>query len=1399
MSNGDVVVDADQQQAQAVVAPQQLELQIKLPSFIDQKGDLKIPSHYEETITDLKLTLTVIPKTRSLTNYLILIQGEHDVEQFGEIVTFGQIIEELALGEPECLQIQIREKPYNLAAVYEQIIRLREIVGLHYVDKVSQELGSCGGVTRFNSIKLDPVTARGEAEKSDTNEEEEEQEQGKGKDGKPNEKESGETKETDSQPELSREELLQLSDLVKEIEQSPESINFTQATKFDNINGKVKIPLKSFAVSQWSPVPSFQKTKGDLLYLTVQTLENETFHITSHFTGFFVNKCSATTFNPALKTNEKGRYHKHYLLYELLAQLSPSFTKTIEDNEVKLSESTEHPETYLLPNNSFLAFPWVVNASDLKNIPDSSRSQLMLISNGVDGSEIIKEWNNDIQAMKELPSTNFQERLMRDKLIQKTLFDFSKTATETAINIIKGNIAPMNPGEEPDKLIYLKNGVFYSAGTSTVDVFDKTGGEEASRYVSSKDLAAIKIVNRHELKGISTLVTCIVDYMGKRIVCQAPVPGILDAAPPSEEEDDAGAEQEKKEEGKAEEDEEEEIMEKVLYGLSSDSQKILEDKSFEKPLKLLSEVFHLKPHGVKLSEQVKSEGDLVVSKDTKGLKGTDGRKYAIDLYRTTPRDIEFIEAHFKEGENDSYPHGEALIRHEAVNEWWKRKVSALFAAETEKLEKEGKLEKDGSKGTNSEEKSQIALPIDQVSFNPDAFSSDFESKEDRDEVREISKFIKEKLIPEFIEECQHQLAPFDGQQLSEQLHRYGINLRYLGYIAEQVLVKKAEYEESVEKTIKENEELVKVREAEKVEKDKREAEEAEKAKERAAAQPESSSDDKNQETIENFDAKSKENTESDDKDAEEQPVSKATYELVLANYNSLYRLAIQEMVARASKHVLRQIMRETPLELSAKAVAHFHNCLLGGEINTSPEAEIDPLEASFFSQSAISFAKLTHKDVVAQVAKEVGSRFRFTLEENWIEELVHLPQLFREIALKFGIQWKSFDYTFTKQEFEHSQREQKQESVVDNVEKKHSKKSKKKSPALPIESKPTSFARSSIFIADDIVGFVPLVKDSSYKPTLVDEIFANARSQLLSGDKDLGMAMLAELVTIYEAIYGKVNSQTAKFYSLVAKVYQELGFDKEAAIMGRKAVVLSERSCGFDNHDTIAAYMNSAYFELANSQIANSLKLYLRAMQLWTSTYGKDHPALVNLLTNVADSLYYAKDYESALKLFNAALEACSHLNGQASEIAGLFHFKIANVLVSQQKIEKSKDSFVAANEIFQKLLGPDDSMTDQTSKYISNVAMYIEYLKARQAQSKKSPPPTQTVAPNARVSASQASAKVANGNGTGSSKSKKGKKDKSTPQSDPQIANQSVEDILKFIEGKSKPNAKSKSKHTKA
>ncbi|RLV94351.1 Clustered mitochondria protein [Spathaspora sp. JA1] len=1309
MSSGEPQAEIEEPVPQQVPV-KELTLKIKLPSFLTSEP-LSLPSSFEESLTDLRQSLGIIPLSRNLTNYTVLVNGVDVTAHFDDLATFSQIIEELGLNadDVEVLEVEIKEKAYNLASVYEQIGRFREVVGLHYIDRISHDFGVAAGVSKFNNIKLDDVRPKEEVV--------EEIKEG----------EEAAAAAAAAEIDLSPEELAEITEFAQTVSMKSFSGKFTDATQFDKVNDSLKVPIKSLSVSQWSPVPPHQKNKGDLLYLSLQTLEHETFTITCHFSGFFVNKSSTVNFNPEIKINEKGKFFKSFLLYDLVSSLSPSFPRTIEENEVNLSLATQHPETYLLPNNSYLSYPWLVNTTTAnKNFPDVSRSQLPLISNGVDGSDYVKDWNSDIQSIRELPTTTIQERILREKLIQKSIFDFNKTATETAINIIKGNLTPMNPSEEEDKYIYLKNGIFYSTGATTVDVFETTGGEEASRYIAAKDLAGVKVMNNRDVKGIYNLVTCIVDYMGKRIVCQAPVPGILDSIPEEEEE-----------EGEAE---------KVVYGLSSDATKILEDESFTEPLKQVAEIFHLKPHTVELSPEVKSQGELVVSKDSKGLKGTDGRKYIIDLYRTTPRDIEFTQEHFDPANPQSYPHGEALVRHEAVTEWWKRKIAPIIKAAAEKAEAQGE--------TNPE----TVLPTDEVLFNPDAFSTEVESDEDRNVVREISKFIKENLIEEFLTEVSSQLVPFDGTQLTEMLHRAGISMRYLGFITERIIAKKEEYIAKEAETIKANEEAVKVKKEE-------EAKKEEEKKEEEQKEDEKKEDEEKKE-------------EDEEKEEEEEP-SKATYEPIVANYNVLHRIVIQEIVARSSKHILRQLTTGLPSYLIPFCVAHFHNCLLGSDITTAPSVEIDPIYRDFYPDSAFEFTKLTTADVLQLVETEALVRFRYTLGSDWIKS-VGASQLLREISFKFGIQWKSQQYAFTKESFE-SQAEAYKVSTIETTKSK--KKSKKSTQPTIVEK---TIARSSTFIADDIVNFVPLVKDSSCKSSLIDEIFLSARAHIAAGgkDRDTGIALINELVGIQENIYGKVNAETARFYTLVAQMYQQLGFEVEAAIIGRKAIVLCERTTGFDSADTIASYMNSAYYEAGNNQTLNSLKMYKQAMQTWADVYGKDHPTLINTLTNSSEAMMKIKAYPAATQFLEEALELSVAINGNVSEITGIIYFRLANLLISIGKFKESRDLYVIAHDIFQKLLGPDDSMTKQVAKYVSNVSMYVEYMNVKNEEAKKA-----AAAAAANTGAKSASkVKVTSAPATPvASKKKTGKKNQ-IPQSDPEIANKSIDDILKFIEGGNQP-----------
>lgn len=54
---------------------------------------------------------------------------------------------------------------------------------------------------------------------------------------------------------------------------------------------------------------------------------------------------------------------------------------------------------------------------------------------------------------------------------------------------------------------------------------------------------------------------------------------------------------------------------------------------------------------------------------------------------------------------------------------------------------------------------------------------------DENSVREVSLYLTDFVIPKFIQDlCMLEVAPMDGQTLTEALHARGINVRYIGKV-----------------------------------------------------------------------------------------------------------------------------------------------------------------------------------------------------------------------------------------------------------------------------------------------------------------------------------------------------------------------------------------------------------------------------------------------------------------------------------------------------------------------------------------------------------------------------------------------------------------------------------------
>ncbi|OLN81817.1 Clustered mitochondria protein-like protein [Colletotrichum chlorophyti] len=1013
--------------------------------------------------------------------------------------------------------------------------------------------------------------------------------------------------------------------------------------------------VKSISLSPWNPPPAHLKQRGHLLYLQATTNEGEQHQITAHVGGFFVNKSSNAKFDPFPKPAPKG--HSAHSLLSLLDALSPSFSSSFlglqEFNNLK------DPLATFQITNAIPSAPWIVPSSNsplCAHTADWARSQETYLIAGADNTDTLRDWNEEFQSARELPKDTVQDRVFRERLMNKLFADYNDAATRGAVLVARGEIAPLNPTECRDAQIFVYNNVFFSFGADGVGTFTSEGGDEAARVATGKDVAGVRLVNQLDIDGLFTPATVVVDYLGKRIVGQSIVPGIFKQREPGENQID--------------------------YGAVDGKDIVAADERFAPVFEKLSRALRVKKHAVwdKDGKRV----DLEASVETKGLLGTDGRKYVLDLYRVTPLDIDWLEETAAETDNE-YPHRMTVLRPELIDSYGRKKMKAWVdeelarrgknskeateeakaepkepkkpAAETEESEdsddsddseesesgseseseseeesedtkKPVKAEKiEEAKGAEApkdskESKDHIDLSKFQFSLNPDVFSGQVpqtdaekeEMKQDENEVRLASKYLREQVIPDLIREltdCDISF-PMDGQSLSRLLHKKGINIRYLGKVA-------------------------------------------------------SSSQD--------------------------------------PRLQCMKEICIQEIVSRSFKHVAATYLRHLPAPFTSSCISHLLNCLLGYKLNPKPLAEIDSSLKLLYSDADLSFEKVTPESLRTSIAAEALKRFRYQLESDW-HASIKPWQLLREISIKLGFQLQVKEYNFTDKPTEQPAPAPATNGAANghaNGESNNNSKKKRKKAAAR-DASPTSTAlpvANTTFTSDDIVNVVPVVKHSCPRSALAEEALEAGRISIMQNQTKLGQELLLESLSLHEQIYGILHPEVARVYNTLSMLYYQLE-EKEAAVeLARKAIIVSERTVGVDSAETLLNYLNLSLFLHQAGDSTGALVYAKHALKLWKIIYGPDHPDSITTINNGAVMLQHLKAYHESRLWFEESLRICESVFGKQSINAATLLFQLAQALALDQD---SKGAVVRMREsynIFLNELGAEDKNTKEAESWL--------------------------------------------------------------------------------------------------
>lgn len=547
--------------------------------------------------------------------------------------------------------------------------------------------------------------------------------------------------------------------------------------------------------SKNNPISNVQKTSGDFFMLDLVTLEGASFCLTVGKGGVYVNSLSET----------QGDYKYCSSIFDFLKQVSARAETQISNymNFDSPEEIQEYSKVRIVSEGLLdNSLSW---SEEPEKLNERSKGLLVLtkmFSHKTIGrsDRTFRDWNEDLQNFKSIPSKDISQLLQKAKYMRKFLEEFADASKEFTKAIVNEEILPLNQTDKTDENCYVFNNLFgtYAAESKFWEV-PKSETAPTTYSTVNADIRNLKTLLLSDVPNLYAINTSSTDYKGVRVLVQSLVQGILH------------------------------FDQKTwnIYGTVDEGKTIKADPQVSESIKKLCEVFQLKTD----SKFIDAEGKEFLihgSPEIKGIKAGDGRNYVMDLMRLSPRDANFP---------DPVKHEACLLRPELIRNYklllsFENICSKEISEQKAKSEKdaEKKLEENSEKKDTAEvvekndaevkelkieeekkdqpleekkEETENAIKNEEELLQENGFDggrdkslsldsslmttleSKNESKtEDLDLLKKLSLNIKNSAIPYLINEFSSgaNLAMIDKVSLIEEMHKLGINTRYLGII-----------------------------------------------------------------------------------------------------------------------------------------------------------------------------------------------------------------------------------------------------------------------------------------------------------------------------------------------------------------------------------------------------------------------------------------------------------------------------------------------------------------------------------------------------------------------------------------------------------------------------------------
>lgn len=202
--------------------------------------------------------------------------------------------------------------------------------------------------------------------------------------------------------------------------------------------------VRSVTLSPFNPPTPYLRQQGHVMYLQVTILEGDTLVLICCNRGWYASKSTVASFDPSPKINSDGTLcPTFHSFYDLLHYLSPQFSESFFKLSLFSTANQVDPATHPTIPQSLPAFPWLAAVPKPLAVPDFLRTQLAFLHTGAtsaDGLDGARDWNEDIQGIKELPKEGVQDRVFRERLAQRTWADFTAASVRAVASIVVGTI-----------------------------------------------------------------------------------------------------------------------------------------------------------------------------------------------------------------------------------------------------------------------------------------------------------------------------------------------------------------------------------------------------------------------------------------------------------------------------------------------------------------------------------------------------------------------------------------------------------------------------------------------------------------------------------------------------------------------------------------------------------------------------------------------------------------------------------------------------------------------------------------------------------------------------------------------------------------------------------------------